>query len=71
MWYQRKTVLNTETGEQYSVVSGASEFDERIYPTLFFTYFSDAPVFNAAIECLNILDLKKLDDLPKEERKKD
>ena len=73
MWYQKRIAIIDDTDEQHQVITSLSDFDERLYPTLFFNYFNTAPVHNAMTQCLNILDLKKFiqddDGLLQEEEK--
>ena len=56
MWYRKRIAIIDDTGEQHQVFTSTNDCDERLFPTMFFNYFSDAPVHNAVTQCL---DLKK------------
>jgi len=57
MWFKRQLAVHAESGDSFPVVTPPADWDERLYPTMFFTYFSDAPVFNVATQSFNTLDL--------------
>ena len=46
-----------DTGEQYPVVATLNEFVSDLSPTIFFSYFDDAPIHNVITQCLDILDI--------------
>lgn len=46
MWYKRETAIHPKTGKELSLVRMLSEFDDRIYPTMFFEHFNSIPNFN-------------------------
>ena len=56
MWYRKRMAIIDDTGEQHQVFTSTNDWDERLFPTMFFNYFSDVPVHNAVTQCL---DLKK------------
>ena len=63
-----------ESGESISVITPLPDWDERIYPTMFFTYFSDAPVYDTATQSFNTLNLGDFiirDEDEEEEAEKD
>lgn len=45
-WYKQRIAINEDTGQQSNVVTGISEWDNKMYPTLFWEYFNNIPNFN-------------------------
>ena len=69
MWYRRRIAVDMETGEQYPVFMGVSDFDDSLSPTVFFDYFDDVPILDTATQCLDTLDLTEfVDDIQEEKR---
>ncbi len=52
MWYKKRIAIIDDTGEQHQVFTSMNDWDERLYPTMFFQYFSDVQVQNAMTQCL-------------------
>ena len=72
MWYKKRIAMDVDTGRQFPVVTGISDWEDDISPTSFFGYFSEVPVHNAITQCLETLDLTELiSGLSKEEETKE
>jgi len=70
MWFIKKLAFHEESGQSLSVITPPAEWDERVYPTMFFTHFDTVPTYNVATQCLDTLDLKEFTNgLSKEEEK--
>jgi hypothetical protein len=46
MWYKRKTAYNSETGQSHNVISGVSEWNNDLYPSMFFAHFNAVKQYN-------------------------
>ena len=58
MWYKKQVAFNLDTGEQFDVICGLSDFEDDISPTLWFTYFNEVQKYNTVSLVLPTLDLK-------------
>lgn len=58
MWYKKQVAFNLDTGEQFDVICGLSDFEEDLYPTVWFTYFNEVQKYNTVSLVLPTLDLE-------------
>lgn len=54
-WYRQRLAVNEETGQSTDVYTKLSEWDDELYPTLYFEYFEGVPKFNTFTEVFGIL----------------
>lgn len=65
-WYRRKIAVDMDTGRQYPVITGLSDFDECLYPTAFFNYFDTIPTYTIMSLYLDTLEVEDIITKPQD-----
>jgi len=67
MWFNKKTAVNTETGESFPVFALLGRDEPIMYPTMFFAYFNNIPVFNVFSLNLHTMSIGEINNVSEEE----